>query len=160
MFIQNFRGSRLPSFQFLIFVAGKSFDITYIRIVFYSPRPESFAIYKRQTTNGSWVPYQFYRCVLRRFTFDTHGEWEYHLISIRLYKETHFNNLDEQKVIIICEHNDFDSWMKTRKILSHRRLLLCCVRLSLLVFYVLYKNMLATRNYTRTMYNVHFRGVN
>lgn len=43
------------------FFAGKSFDITYIRLVYYSPRPESFAIYKRQTSNGSWVPYQYYR---------------------------------------------------------------------------------------------------
>lgn len=53
--------------KFIISVAlnftGKSFDITYIRIVFYSPRPESFAIYKRQTTNGSWIPYQYYRYV-------------------------------------------------------------------------------------------------
>lgn len=40
---------------------GKSFDITYIRVVFYSPRPESFAIYKRVTQNGPWIPYQYYR---------------------------------------------------------------------------------------------------
>ncbi|XP_014274422.2 laminin subunit gamma-1-like [Halyomorpha halys] len=39
----------------------KAFDITYIRIEFYSPRPESFAIYKRTRENGEWEPYQFYR---------------------------------------------------------------------------------------------------
>lgn len=50
-------------------ISGKSFDITYIRIVFYSPRPESFAIYRRQTQNGSWVPYQYYSATCR----DTYG---------------------------------------------------------------------------------------
>lgn len=49
--------------DFLFRFAGKSFDITYIRIVFFSPRPESFAIYRRQTSNGPWLPYQYYRCV-------------------------------------------------------------------------------------------------
>lgn len=49
--------------HFLFRFPGKSFDITYIRIVFFSPRPESFAIYKRQTSNGPWLPYQYYRCV-------------------------------------------------------------------------------------------------
>lgn len=38
----------------------KSFDITYIRLKFHSPRPESFAIYKRTTEDNEWVPYQFY----------------------------------------------------------------------------------------------------
>jgi len=44
-------------------VAGKAFDITYIRLLFYSPRPESFAIYKKSTEDGQWTPYQFYRWV-------------------------------------------------------------------------------------------------
>jgi hypothetical protein len=42
-------------------VAGKAFDITYVRLWFYSPRPESFAIYKRTSEDGPWIPYQFYR---------------------------------------------------------------------------------------------------
>jgi coxsackievirus/adenovirus receptor len=42
-------------------VAGKAFDITYVRLWFYSPRPESFAIYKRTSEDGPWTPYQFYR---------------------------------------------------------------------------------------------------
>lgn len=29
--------------------------------MFYSPRPESFAIYKRLTSNSPWIPYQYYR---------------------------------------------------------------------------------------------------
>ena len=42
------------------FVAGKAFDITYVRIRFMSPRPESFAIYKRSGEGNPWIPYQFY----------------------------------------------------------------------------------------------------
>lgn len=43
----------------LIF-AGKSFDVTYIRLRFHSPRPESFAIYKRSSEEDEWTPYQYY----------------------------------------------------------------------------------------------------
>lgn len=39
---------------------GKSFDITYIQIKFYSPRPESFSILKRTSDSDEWKPYQFY----------------------------------------------------------------------------------------------------
>lgn len=39
---------------------GKAFEITYVRLKFHSSRPESFAIYKRTSENGSWIPYQFY----------------------------------------------------------------------------------------------------
>lgn len=46
--------------KYLSFVSGKSFDITYVRLKFYSSRPESFAIYKRTNENSTWVPYQFY----------------------------------------------------------------------------------------------------
>ncbi|GBN42422.1 Laminin-like protein lam-2, partial [Araneus ventricosus] len=38
----------------------KSFDISYVRLRFYSSRPESFAIYKRTTLDSEWTPYQFY----------------------------------------------------------------------------------------------------
>ncbi|XP_050542801.1 laminin subunit gamma-1-like isoform X6 [Daktulosphaira vitifoliae] len=48
---------------------GKAFDITYIRLLFYSSRPESFAIYKRTTEDGPWIPYQFYSGSCR----DTYG---------------------------------------------------------------------------------------
>lgn len=55
--------------HYIIFSAipapGKSFDITYIRIVFYAPRPESFAIYKRSSQNGPWTPYQYYSATCR-----------------------------------------------------------------------------------------------
>ena len=39
---------------------GKTFDITYVQIKFYSSRPESFAIYKRTNETSDWVPYQYY----------------------------------------------------------------------------------------------------
>ena len=40
----------------------KSYDVTYIRIRFRSPRPESMAIYKRTSSDPSapWVPYQYF----------------------------------------------------------------------------------------------------
>uniref|UniRef100_A0A3P8WAY1 Laminin, gamma 1 n=2 Tax=Cynoglossus semilaevis TaxID=244447 RepID=A0A3P8WAY1_CYNSE len=39
---------------------GKAFDITYVRLKFHTSRPESFAIYKRSSEDGPWVPYQYY----------------------------------------------------------------------------------------------------
>lgn len=45
--------------QCVLFI-GKAFEITYVRLKFHSSRPESFAIYKRTSENGSWIPYQFY----------------------------------------------------------------------------------------------------
>lgn len=50
---------------YFLSILGKSFDITYIRIVFRSPRPESFSIYKRVSQSGPWVPYQFYSATCR-----------------------------------------------------------------------------------------------
>ncbi|KAF5273327.1 hypothetical protein FQR65_LT04750 [Abscondita terminalis] len=44
---------------------GKAFDITYVRLVFYSPRPESFSIYKRTCEECPWIPYQFYSASCR-----------------------------------------------------------------------------------------------
>lgn len=41
---------------------GKSYDVSYIRIRFRSPRPQSMAIYKRTSTNrkAPWIPYQYF----------------------------------------------------------------------------------------------------
>ena len=41
---------------------GKAFDVSYVRIRFRSPRPESMAIYKRISTdpNTPWEPYQYF----------------------------------------------------------------------------------------------------
>ena len=39
---------------------GKTYDVTYIKLTFQSPKPESFVIYKRAHENSSWTPYQYY----------------------------------------------------------------------------------------------------
>ena len=43
-----------------IFFVGKSYEISYIKISFQSPRPESFAIFKKVTENSEWMPFQYY----------------------------------------------------------------------------------------------------
>ena len=53
-------GVQYPNSVNLTLNLGKSFEINYVQIRFHSPRPESFAIYKRTDQNGEWVPYQFY----------------------------------------------------------------------------------------------------
>lgn len=53
-------GIQYPNQVNLTLNLGKAFDITYIRLWFFSPRPESFAIFKRTTEDGPWSPYQFY----------------------------------------------------------------------------------------------------
>ncbi|KAG7256036.1 hypothetical protein CRUP_036788 [Coryphaenoides rupestris] len=40
--------------------AGKAFEITYVRLKFFTSRPESFAVYKRLERGGAWLPYQYY----------------------------------------------------------------------------------------------------
>lgn len=49
-----------------VFSTGKAFEITYLRLKFYTSRPESFAIYKRTEENGPWLPYQYYSASCRK----------------------------------------------------------------------------------------------
>ena len=46
----------------IILDLGKTFDVTFIRLVFNSPRPHSFAIYKKSSTakGAKWKPFQYY----------------------------------------------------------------------------------------------------
>ena len=61
LFAQAYLSENLWSLWYLLFfLSGKAYDVTYIRLRFHSPRPESFAIYKRTTVDGPWIPYQFY----------------------------------------------------------------------------------------------------
>ncbi|CAD6189415.1 unnamed protein product [Caenorhabditis auriculariae] len=53
-------GMQFPKSVNLTLTLGKSFDITYVRLKFISPRPESFAIYKKTTPEDEWKPWQFY----------------------------------------------------------------------------------------------------
>ncbi|GLH05167.1 Netrin-A [Gryllus bimaculatus] len=64
-----YQNVQYPSQVNLTLHLRKAFDITYVRLWFYSPRPESFAIYKRTTQDGPWIPYQFYSATCR----DTYG---------------------------------------------------------------------------------------
>ncbi|ELU08832.1 hypothetical protein CAPTEDRAFT_105753 [Capitella teleta] len=41
-------------------ITGRAYEITYIRMTFQSIRPESFAIYKRTSKDGAWVPLQYF----------------------------------------------------------------------------------------------------
>ena len=50
-------------------ISDKTFDITYVRVIFDSPRPESWGIYKRKNEHSEWEPYQFYSATCR----DTYG---------------------------------------------------------------------------------------
>ncbi|CAB3399846.1 unnamed protein product [Caenorhabditis bovis] len=53
-------GMQFPTSVNLTLNLGKTFDITYVRLKFISPRPESFAIYKKTTLDDDWVPWQYY----------------------------------------------------------------------------------------------------
>ncbi|XP_035205090.1 laminin subunit gamma-1-like [Stegodyphus dumicola] len=55
-----YEGIQYPNRVNLTLHLGKSFDITYVRVKFYNSRPESFAIYKRTSEDGEWIPYQYY----------------------------------------------------------------------------------------------------
>ncbi|KPJ00552.1 Laminin subunit gamma-1 [Papilio xuthus] len=65
-------GIQYPNQVNLTLHLGKAYDITYIRIVFYSPRPQSFAIYKKRSEDSDWEPYQYYSASCR----DTYGVLE------------------------------------------------------------------------------------
>lgn len=62
-------GIEYPNKVNLTLHLGKSFDITYVRVLFESPRPESWGVFRRKTENSPWEPYQFYSATCR----DTYG---------------------------------------------------------------------------------------
>lgn len=53
-------GVRYPDSVNITLDLGKAFDITYIRLRFHSPKPESFAIFKKTTQDFAWLPFQYY----------------------------------------------------------------------------------------------------
>lgn len=57
-------GMQYPNSVNLTLRLGKTFDITYVRLKFISPRPESFAIYKKTHSDDDWIPWQYYRYVI------------------------------------------------------------------------------------------------
>lgn len=60
-----YEGIQHPNHVNLTLHLRKSFDITYVRLLFRSPRPESFAIYKRTCEMCPWIPYQYYSATCR-----------------------------------------------------------------------------------------------
>ncbi|KAJ0183971.1 hypothetical protein K1T71_000394 [Dendrolimus kikuchii] len=65
-------GIQYPNQVNLTLHLGKAYDITYVMIVFYSPRPQSFAIYKKANEDRDWEPYQYFSASCR----DTYGVQE------------------------------------------------------------------------------------
>ncbi|KAM3873803.1 laminin subunit gamma-3 [Diretmus argenteus] len=59
-------GIQHPNSVNLTLHLGKAFEITYVRLKFYTSRPESFAIYKRTEEGGPWFPYQYYSASCRK----------------------------------------------------------------------------------------------
>uniref|UniRef100_A0AC35TKI7 Laminin EGF-like domain-containing protein n=1 Tax=Rhabditophanes sp. KR3021 TaxID=114890 RepID=A0AC35TKI7_9BILA len=53
-------GLQHPTSVNLTLKLGKTYDVTYVRLKFVSPRPESFAIYKKINPEDEWVPWQYY----------------------------------------------------------------------------------------------------
>ncbi|XP_026777854.3 laminin subunit gamma-3 [Pangasianodon hypophthalmus] len=61
-----FYGVQYPNSVNLTLHLGKAYEITYVRLKFYTSRPESFAIYKRTNETASWQPYQYYSASCRK----------------------------------------------------------------------------------------------
>ncbi|KAM3600568.1 uncharacterized protein V6R79_025240 [Siganus canaliculatus] len=59
-------GVQYPNSVNLTLHLGKAFEITYIRLKFYTSRPESFALYKRTEEDGPWLPYQYYSAFCKK----------------------------------------------------------------------------------------------
>lgn len=85
-------GIQHPNQVNLTLKLGKAFDITYIRVKFQSPRPESFALYKRTSEDGPWLPYQFYSATCR----DTY----------RLPDSNYVKRDDEKRALCTSEFSD------------------------------------------------------
>ncbi|XP_031767395.2 laminin subunit gamma-1 [Galleria mellonella] len=65
-------GIQYPNQVNLTLHLGKAYDITYVKIVFYSPRPQSFAVYKKTSEEKDWEPFQYFSASCR----DTYGVLE------------------------------------------------------------------------------------
>lgn len=64
-------GMQYPNSINLTLRLGKTFDITYVRLKFVSPRPESFVIFKKTRPDDDWIPWQYYRLDYSPFHIQT-----------------------------------------------------------------------------------------
>lgn len=85
-------GIQFPNQVNITLRLGKAFDITYVRLFFHSPRPESFAIFKRGTEDEEWTPYQYYSATCR----DTYG----------IPDSTYVRKDDETRALCTSEFSD------------------------------------------------------
>ena len=98
----------------LIFIISldKAYDITYVRLKFSSPRPESFAIYKKfrrepwkedPDPDNGWIPWQFYSASCR----DTYGVPEStSIIQPTNEEEAGYRKLGEDRALCTSEFSD------------------------------------------------------
>ncbi|XP_024947566.1 laminin subunit gamma-1 isoform X2 [Cephus cinctus] len=93
-----YEGIEYPNQVNLTLHLGKTFDITYVRVLFESPRPESWGIYKRKNEKSPWQPYQFYSATCR----DTYG--------LPDFKET--TRGDDTRVLCTSEYSDISPLSK------------------------------------------------
>ncbi|XP_071512701.1 laminin subunit gamma-1 isoform X2 [Panulirus ornatus] len=85
-------GIQFPNQVNLTLSLDKAFDITYVRLFFHSPRPESFAIFKRTSRDKEWEPYQYYSATCR----DTYG----------IPDSTYVRRDDETRALCTSEFSD------------------------------------------------------
>ncbi|XP_013114833.1 laminin subunit gamma-1 [Stomoxys calcitrans] len=121
-----YEGIQHPNHVNLTLNLRKSFDITYVRLLFRSPRPESFAIYKRTCETCPWIPYQYYSATCRDTyaLLDTRsvrkGESEAHAFCTSEYSdisplrdgEIAFSTLEGRPSSIHFEHSpELQEWV-------------------------------------------------
>ncbi|XP_050515179.1 laminin subunit gamma-1-like [Diabrotica virgifera virgifera] len=87
-----YEGIQWPNQVNLTLKFGKAFDITYVRLIFISPRPESFYISKKLTSEGPWIPFQYYSATCR----GTYG----------LPDMTHTKKGEETRALCTSEYSD------------------------------------------------------
>ncbi|KAK3862971.1 hypothetical protein Pcinc_031207 [Petrolisthes cinctipes] len=87
-----YEGIQYPNQVNITLNLGKAFDITYVRLLYHSPRPESFAIFKRSTYEDDWTPYQYYSATCR----DTYG----------ILDSTYVRREDETRALCTSEFSD------------------------------------------------------
>ncbi|XP_057672531.1 laminin subunit gamma-1-like [Diorhabda carinulata] len=87
-----YEGIQWPNQVNLTLKFDKTFDITYVRLIFNSPRPESFYISKKVTSDGPWIPFQYYSASCR----DTYG----------LPDMTHTTKGEETRALCTSEYSD------------------------------------------------------